>query len=168
MYNRNLIAILGCAALMSSAALAAGTATANLTSSASVAATCSVTGGSIDFGAYDPFLAAAVSGTTTIGVTCTTGMTPPAVKMDQGLNPLAGSTGAVPRRQLSASATQFLAYNLYSDAGDTVAWENVTGVTSPVPTGLAQNMNVYGQIAAGQHSATAGAYADSVIITVTF
>jgi spore coat protein U-like protein len=167
MYKRNIIVVLGYAALMSSALLAA-TATANLTSSASVTATCSVTGGSIAFGAYDPFAAPALSASTTIAVTCTSGMTPPPVTMGQGLNPAAGSTGAVPLRQLSASATQFLAYNLYSDAGNTVAWENVTGVTSPTPSGLAQNMNVYGQVAAGQHSATAGAYTDSVIITVTF
>ena len=167
MYKRNIIVVLGYAALMSSALLAA-TATANLTSSASVTATCSVTGGSIAFGAYDPFAALALNGATTIAVTCTTGMPPPPVTMDQGLNPAAGSTNAVPLRQLAASATQFLAYNLFSDAGHTVAWENVTGVTSPTPNGLAQNMNVYGQIAAGQHSATAGAYTDSVIITVTF
>ncbi len=167
MYKRNIIAILGCAALMSSALLAA-TATANLTSSASVTATCSVTGGSIDFGAYDPFAAPALPGTTTIAVTCTAGMTPPPVKMGQGLLPATGSADATPLRQLSASATQFLAYNLYSDAGHTVPWENTTGVTSPVPTGLAQNMNVYGQIAAGQHSATAGTYSDTVVITVTF
>jgi spore coat protein U-like protein len=88
--------------------------------------------------------------------------------MDQGQNPATGSTNAVPLRRLSASATQILAYNLYSDAAHTVAWENVTGVTSPTPSGSAQTMNVYGQVAAAQHAATAGAYADSVLVTVTF
>jgi spore coat protein U-like protein len=164
MIMRKIMNLIGLTALMSSAAMAA-TSTANLTSSASVTATCNVTGGSIAFGAYDPFAAPALPGTTTLSVTCTTGMTPPPVTMDQGQNPVTGSTGAVPLRQLS---TQFLAYNLYSDAGHTVAWENVTGVTSPTPSGLAQTMNVYGQVAAAQHAATAGAYTDSVLVTVTF
>ena len=167
MYKRNLVAILGCAISMSGVALAA-TATANITSSATVTGTCSITGNSMPFGAYDPFTGAAVTQSTTISVTCTTGMTPPPITMDQGLHPTAGSTGAVPVRQLSASATQFLTYNLYSDGGTTVPWENVTGVTSPVPTGLAQTMNVYGKINAGQHSATAGSYTDTVIVTATF
>lgn len=164
---KTITSLIALAALMSSAAMAASS-TANLTTSASVAATCTVTGGSIAFGAYDPFAAPALPGTTTIAVTCTSGMAPPPVTMDQGQNPATGSTGAVPHRQLAASATAFLAYNLFSDAGHTVAWENVTGVTSPTPSGLAQNMTVYGQIAAGQHAATAGDYADLVLVTVTF
>ena len=59
--KKQIFSMIGLAALMSSAAMAASN-TANLTSSASVAATCNVTGGSIVFGAYDPFLAPALPG----------------------------------------------------------------------------------------------------------
>ncbi len=164
---RYLFSTLCVGVLMSSAAMAT-TATANITASATITGTCTVTGNPMAFGAYDPFAAPAVTQTTTISVTCTTGMTPPAVRMDQGQNPTAGSTGAVPVRQLFASAGHLLTYNLYSDAGYTVAWENVTGVTSPTPTGVAETMNVYGKIDAGQHAAVAGIYNDSVLVTVTF
>lgn len=158
--------MLGVAALMASAALAS-TATANLTSSASITATCTVSGNSIPFGAYDPFTGAAVFQSATIGVTCTTGMTAPPITMDQGLHAATSSTGAVPLRRLNAGAG-FLTYNLYSDEATTVPWENVTGVTSPTPSGSAQNMTVFGKINAGQTTAIAGSYSDTVIVTVTF
>ncbi|MEO8051400.1 MAG: spore coat U domain-containing protein [Acidobacteriota bacterium] len=167
MYKNNIFAVLGCVALMSSAALAL-TATANLTSTATVAGTCTVTANPMPFGAYDPFTGAAVFHSSTIAVTCTSGMTPPPITMGQGLHQTAGSTGAVPVRQLSNGAAGLLTYNLYSDAGTTVPWEDVTGVTSPVPTGAAQNMNVYGRIDAGQTGALAGSYADTVVVTATF
>ena len=166
MHKRNILGILGCMALLSSPALAA-TATANLTSSASIADTCSITGNSMPFGAYDPFTGTAVTQSATISVTCVTGMTPPPIRMGQGLHAQVSSTEAVPLRQLNAAAAN-LTYNLYSDEGTTVPWENVTGVTSPVPTGSAQTMTVYGKIDAGQTTAIAGNYTDSVIVTVTF
>ena len=166
MHKRNILGILGCMALLSSAGLAA-TATANLTSSASIADTCSITGNSMPFGAYDPFTGTAVTQSATISVTCVTGMTPPPIRMGQGLHAQVSSTEAVPLRQLNAAAAN-LTYNLYSDEGTTVPWENVTGVTSPVPTGSAQTMTVYGKIDAGQTTAIAGNYTDSVIVTVTF
>ena len=164
---KQFISIVSLATLMSTAALAT-TATANLTPSANVSATCVVTGNPVAFGTYNPFTGAAVLQQTTISVTCTNGMTAPPITMGQGLHQAAGSTGAVPLRQMSNGAAGLLTYNLYSDAGATVAWENVTGVTSPTPTGSAQNMNVYGKIDAGQTTALAGTYADTVIVTATF
>ena len=157
---------MSCAVLLSSAALAA-TATANLTSSASITGTCAITGNSMPFGAYDPFTGTAVTQSATISVTCVTGMAPPPITMGQGLHAQASSTEAVPLRRLNAGAGN-LTYNLYSDEGTTVAWENVTGVTSPTPSGSAQTMTVYGKIDAGQTTAIAGNYTDSVIVTVTF
>jgi spore coat protein U-like protein len=166
MYKRNIFAILGCAALMSSLALA--DATANLTSTATVAATCIVTANPMPFGAYDPFTGAAVTHASTIAVTCTTGMTPPPIKMGQGLHQAAGSAIAIPLRQLSNGAAGLLTYNLYSDEGNTVPWEGTTGVTSPVPTGSPIDMNVFGKIDAGQTTAVAGNYSDTVVVTATF
>lgn len=155
------------AALLSSAALAA-TATTNLTPSATVTNSCTVTGNPIAFGAYNPLTGTAVTQTATIGVTCTSGMTAPPVTLGQGSNPGTGSTDAAPLRQLNASVGHNLTYNLYSDSGNTVVWENVTGVTSPTPSGSAQNMTVYGKINAAQTTAIAGTYSDTVVVTVTF
>ena len=153
--------------MLSSAALAA-TATANIAVSATVAGTCVVTANPMPFGAYDPFTGAAVTHASTISVTCTAGMTPPPIRMDQGLHQTAGSTIAVPVRQMSNGAAGLLTYNLYSDAGTTVAWEGTTGVTSPVPTGSPIDMNVFGKIDAGQTSAVAGNYSDTVVVTAAF
>jgi spore coat protein U-like protein len=166
MYKINIFAVLGCAALMSSLALA--DATASLTSTATVAATCVVTANPMPFGAYNPFTGAAVTHASTITVTCTAGMTPPPIRMDQGLHQTAGSTIAVPVRQLSNGAAGLLTYNLFSDAGTTTAWEGTTGVTSPVPTGSPIDMNVFGKIDAGQTSAVAGNYSDTVVVTAAF
>jgi spore coat protein U-like protein len=166
MYKKNIFAVLGCAALMSSIALA--DATANLTLTATVAATCIVTANPMPFGAYSPFTGAAVTHASTISVTCTTGMTPPPIKMGEGLHPGASSTVAVPLRQLSNGAAGLLTYNLYSDEGNTVAWEGTTGVTSPVPTGSPNNMDVFGKIDAGQTTVVAGNYSDTVVVTATF
>jgi spore coat protein U-like protein len=166
MNKKNIFAALGCAALMSGVALA--DATANLTSTASVAATCVVTANPMPFGAYNPFTGTAVTHASTIAVTCTTGMTPPPIKMGEGLHAFTGSTPAVPLRQLSNGATGLLTYNLYSDEGNTVAWEGTTGVTSPTPSGSANNMDVFGKIDAGQTTVPAGSYSDTVLVTATF
>jgi spore coat protein U-like protein len=167
MYKKNILSLLGVAALMSSVALAA-TSTANITPSATVTATCVVTRNPMPFGAYDPLAGTAIFHTSTISVTCTAGMTPPPITMDQGLHPLTSSTVGAPLRQLSNGATGLLAYNLYSDEGTIVAWEGTNGVTSPVPTGSPINMNVFGKIDAGQTTVPAGTYNDTVIVTATF
>lgn len=167
MYKRNIFAVLGCAALMSSVALAA-TSNADLTSTATVAATCIVTANPMPFGAYDPFTGAAVVHASTIAVTCTTGMDAPPITMGEGSNPSGSSTVGAPLRQLSNGATGLLSYNLYSDSSRTVVWEGTTGVTSPTPTGSANNMNVYGKIASGQTTVPAGNYTDTVVVTATF
>lgn len=167
MYKKNIFLLLSVAALLSSAALAT-TATANLTPSATITNACTITGNAMPFGAYNPATGAAVTTSATISVTCTNGMTAPPITMGQGLNAATGSTDAAPLRQLNASAGHNLTYNLYSDAGDTTVWNNSTGVTSPTPTGSAQNMTVYGKIDSGQTTAIAGTYGDTVVVTVTF
>jgi spore coat protein U-like protein len=167
MYKRNIIAILGCAALMSSAAMAT-VANANISVTATVVNSCTVTGNTIPFGAYDPIAGAAVLQNETISVACTNGMDAPPVTLGQGLHAQAGSTDASPLRQLNAGLGQNLTYNLYSDAGSSIVWDNVTGIASPTPSGTAQNMIVYGKIDAGQSTAATGSYSDTVIVSVTF
>jgi len=168
---RKLFLAAGFAALMSIPAMAVETVTANITPSAEVDAHCTITGNALSFGVYDSIAGTAVTQTTTISVACTNGMAAPPVTLDQGLHAAAGSTGAAPLRQLNDggdnTAAHNLTYNLYS-GGYVSVWENVTGVNAPTPDGTSHTMTVYGKIDANQHSAYAGSYSDTVVVTVTF
>lgn len=164
---KKLFMIVSLAALTSSAVLA--NATANLTPSASITNSCTVTGNPLSFGAYDPIGGAAVTQTATISIACTNGMTAPPVTLDEGLNAASGSTPAAPLRQLNTGTIgQNLTYNLYTTGGFSTVWDNVTGIPVATVDGTAHTMTVFGKIDAGQHSAVAGTYTDTVIITVTF
>ncbi|MBD2326396.1 spore coat U domain-containing protein [Alkalinema sp. FACHB-956] len=151
-------------------AASAGTATANLGTSASVTANCTISTAPIGFGAYDPIVANAsipLDATGTVTVTCTNGA-PTVVTLGQGSNADTGSTDAAPLRRM-ANGAAMMSYSLYSDAGRTTVWGNTAGTgTSQNGTGSAQNLTVYGQVAAGQNLVTTGSYADTVVATVSF
>jgi spore coat protein U-like protein len=64
--------------------------------------------------------------------------------------------------------SSYLSYEVFSDEVSTV-WTNE--VASGVPytaSGSAQNMTVYGKVAAGQTGATQGSYADVLVVTVSY
>lgn len=145
----------------------AATATANMSVTATIAANCTISAATLAFGAYDPIVANAtvnLDATALISTTCTTGSSP-TITLDQGLNPAAGSTAAIPLRQM-ASGTNRLAFSLFSDAARTVTWSN-TGVATPAPTGAAVTNTVYGRVPSGQNKPV-GSYADTIVATVTF
>lgn len=63
------------------------------------------------------------------------------------------------------SGANYIAYDLYSDAGFTTAWSSVSGTG----TGIDQNIPVYGKVLAASYSASApGTYNDTVVATVTY
>ena len=145
------------AALVSMAAPAmAGTATGTLSVSATVAATCNVSSGSIDFGTYTP--SSDANQTSAVSVTCTAG-TNYTVELGAGGNP----SGQARRM---AGAGSHLTYELYSDTGRSVIWNDSNKVAG-TGSGSAQSILVYGRIPSGQ-SVPAGSYADSVQILVTY
>ena len=161
-------------ALMSSApAYAAGTANSNLAVSASVASNCTISTAAVAFGAYDPIVTNAVTaltGTGSITIACTKASVP-TLKLDLGANP----AGAV--RQM-ASGAERLPYELYQPltnvAGAACASGTVWGTaganiltTVAAPSKAARTYNVCGSIPGGADVAV-GAYADTVIATVTF
>ncbi len=144
----------------------AGTATSNMAVSASVSANCTISAGTLAFGAYDPIVTnatAALDGTATLTVDCTTGSTA-TITLGQGLNPTAASTAASPAPQM-IDGTNKLAYFLYSDSGRTTVWGNA-GV-SYTGTGTSGTVTVYGAVTAGQNE-PAGSYTDTVVATITF
>ncbi len=133
--------------------------------SANVVAACSVaSGGAVAFGAYDPTSGSDKTATGTLSMTCTNG-TNPFVKLGEGLNKDGASTAAAPLRNMLNGTTK-MSYQLYSDSGDTLVWDNATGVQE-TSTGAPQTISVYGKITAGQ-PVIAGSYADTVTITLNY
>lgn len=143
--------------LAAGSAIASGTDTSNFDVTASVSSTCTITstGGNLAFGAYDPVTGAAVTGTTTIAVTCSNGMSGTAV----GLT----NTGS-----MSDGASGTLTYGLYSDASHTTAWGNTDSVDRVAVTadGTQKSLTVYGKIDANQSTAPIGSYSETVTATV--
>ena len=150
------------------------TSTGNLGVGASVAANCTITTATVAFGAYDPIVtnaATALTGNGAITIACTKASIP-TLKLDLGATP-AGSV-----RQM-ASGAERLPYELYqppSNAAGTAcgALSQVWGTagaailtTVAAPSKAARTYNVCGSIAGGADVAV-GAYADTVIATVTF
>lgn len=160
----NKIALLGLAAAGLMMASSAQAGTANMQVTADVAATCSVDAATMAFGTYDTLTGAALgSPATSISFTCSNGTTY-SVALDNGQN----YDGTAATRRLNHSgngitADDHLTYKIYEDAGFTTAFDGM----SAAATGAVQSVTVYGRIDAGQTTAKAGAYDDTVLITVT-
>lgn len=153
---------------MSGMTAMAGTDTSNMAVSASVSNNCVISAAAMSFGSYDPISTNATTpldASADLTVQCTNGATA-AVTLSEGMNPTGSSTASAPQRQLS-DGTDNLTYNLYSDSGHSSVWNNDTGEAHS-GDGTATTMTVYGRVDAGQTSAAAGSYADTVVATVTF
>lgn len=142
--------VLAMAMITAAGSVVAATKTANLTVDAQVLSSCIVTGGTIDFGSLDPTTPVVVNTSSTgVEVTCTSGTTW-SLSGDDGLN----ASGTQKRL---TDGTNFIAYSVAIPAA------TFTG------TGTAQAVTIPGTIAAGAYSAApAGAYTDTVVLTVTY
>ena len=67
----------------------------------------------------------------------------------------------------ATDSTKFLKYEIFSDSDRLVEWENATGVPY-TGTGGAEALVVYGSVNAGQTSAIAGSYSDTLIVTINY
>jgi spore coat protein U-like protein len=133
--------------------------------SATVAGTCTLSTTPMTFGSYNSSNeATAVS---TILVTCTNGLAPE-VHLDQGQNPLSGSTLEAPQRSMVSDALPAgtLAYGIYQDQNNNV-WGSGLTSQSFLANGTATGLTAYGKIPAGQ-TAPVGNYSDTVAVTVTY
>jgi spore coat protein U-like protein len=128
---------------------------------AAVASTCTVIAtGTVAFGAYDVFDAAPVHSSGSITYHCTSVLPVDTVRIE-----LAGD-------ETMTSGTEHLGYGLYLDASRTIRFGDGTGGTSaygPVtpPDDTDVVVTVYGRIPARQ-DVPAGAYADTVTVTIVF
>ena len=159
-------AVLSLAALASASSSMADTATGNLNVSATVNKSCTVGGGTLAFGVISPTtgVTTASPASGSVSVTCTFD-TAYDVALDNGANYSAS------RRMTNGS--HFLTYDIYRNAGATQRF-GATDVATDMVAGTgngnsADTIPVYGLIPAGQAAtAGAGAYTDTVLITVTY
>ena len=144
----------------------ASTASDTLGVNATVTSNCTVTAGTLAFGNVDVTTGAAVDGTGTLSVICTSG-TPWQAAADAGVG-----TGATAATRKMANGTNLLDYALYTDSGRSNIWgdaaDSGTAKISGTGTGTAQSNTIYGTILANQAALPAGAYSDTVTVTVTY
>jgi len=155
-----LIAAIFCAA-PASAATVGGT----LATNATVTANCTVSTSALDFGNVDTISGSNVDGTGGLSVTCTNGTDWTA---SAGVG--AGTGASFASRKMTGGAN-LLDYNLYTTSGYATVWGDGTGSTATIGgtgSGSAQAVTVYGRVGSGQTSVPAGAYADTVAVTITY
>jgi spore coat protein U-like protein len=134
--------------------------------SAQVAANCLVSADSIDFGSYDGTSALAVNGA--VKVRCSYG-TPFTVQLSAG--------GGSFAQRLLKNGTEQLEYNLFTDSDFTSIWGDGTASTvdvDDVGEGMSSTKEithtVFGQLSnsAANQDAPAGAYSDTITVTVVY
>jgi spore coat protein U-like protein len=122
-------------------------------------ASCTLSTSGITFGSYDPFVAQHVDSIANISVTCDQ-VTSYSIGLSTG-------NGTYEQRVMSSGLHQLL-YNLYTDATLNTVWGDGTGYSATVSdTQLTAIHTVYGRIPARQNTHV-GAYADTIVITLTF
>lgn len=143
----------------------ADTVTTTFNVTATVTTACSVTATNLAFGNYDPTSASPTDGTSAVTVRCTLG-TAYKVKLNQGLY----GTSVTARKMQRSGDTDKLAYALYGDAARLLNWGETDGVDTvdSVGAGVAADHTVYGRIAAQQAAVPAGAYSDTITVTVSY
>lgn len=142
----------------------AGTANSNLTVQATVLDGCSAGGGALSFGNVDPATGTTSRVSSTIAVTCTLN-TPFAVALGDGLHVSGGQ-----RRMRRAATTDYINYELYKASSGTDRFGDITAERVSGLNGLgaaANTVSVYGAVPSGQ-SAGAGAYSDTVVVTIHY
>lgn len=146
-------------------AVFAATSTTSFSVTATISATCNVSASTLNFGAYNPLLAATLDATTNINVTCTNGSA-----YNVGLNAGTG-TGATVANRLMTSGGNTIAYSIYQDSGHTTLWGNTISSDTVVGTGSGsvQAIPAYGRIfSSNATDIPPASYSDTITVTVTY
>lgn len=142
----------------------AATTTTTFQVTATVNSACTVSASDLAFGIYDPS-AAANNNTSTVTVTCTK-----ATAYDIGLDKGLYGASTLTRQMKHATLADLINYSLSSVVTQASNWGDVVGTDTvhvASATGAAEAHTVYGRIATGQY-VTAGSYADTITVTVTY
>lgn len=149
---------------------AAGQRTNTLTVSATVLGMCTINSATLSFNSYDPSSDTALDAQAAdITVNCTTG-SQFTIDLGAGNNGVA-NTNTRRMSRTANGATDYLEYQLYTDAGHGTVWTTAgaTGTMATAGAGQhAQTFQVYGRIPAHQDTLPTGTYTDSVVMTVNF
>jgi spore coat protein U-like protein len=150
-------------ALLGATQACAGTATGTIGVSLTINAACVFSSSAPVAFTAQGVLTAAVNNTGTVSTQCTNTL-PYTVSLDQG-----AGTGATTSTRTMANGAATISYALYRDAARTQNWGKVIGTDTFAGTGngAVQPLTVYGQVPA-QTTPVAGAYADTVNVTITF
>lgn len=163
---RNIFLGLAAVAAVASTPALAATATNTMPVSVNVINSCTVAATPMSFGAPAAIGGSNIDSTSTISLVCTNGATYD-VALDQGLNVSSGQ-----RYMSNGAATPVtIPYGIYTDAARSAAWGSTTGtntVAGSAGTSGAVTLTAYGRIPASATSVGAGAYTDTVTVTVTF
>jgi spore coat protein U-like protein len=172
----SLLAVLAATFLSFSEAAMAQNATGTLTVTASVPKSCRFTSGNdtktMAFGTVDPFATGPVDAAATFQAQCSIGTT-----VKAGLNSGLNVSSGVRRMKGVTTATDFLVYSLFNDAGRTVAWPVATscadtanlvtpsGVTNPLTNSSGFDLPVWGRVLnAAATNVSAQDYSDTVTV----
>ena len=132
--------------------------TASFAVSASVVANCLLNTSDLDFGRTG-IIGDNIDAETSLSITCTPGA-------DYAIG-IDGGGSADPSHRLLRSGSNTVSYGLYSDPGRGSIWGTATGSTlSGVGDGAGRTYPVYGRIP--PQPAVAGAYSDTVVVTITY
>jgi len=155
------------------AAAAAATTSASIPVSATIGsvAACTISAPALVFGAFSS-LAAPVDASSSVTVSCTGASTLLAITVSMNAGTTPGATVAS-RLLQNIAVSSTLGYAIYTDAARTQLWGDGTSGTvaeqGALPLGInAISLIAYGRIPAGQTIGAAGAFADSVTMTLTF
>ncbi|MGH9458589.1 MAG: Csu type fimbrial protein [Thermoanaerobaculia bacterium] len=148
------LAILG-VLLVAVTPLYAASSSANVTVQANVAKQCGIQGGTVDFGAYDPFSATADSASGSIQVRCTKNAAAVTISLSLGVR----------GDRTMSNGTDVLAYTLTDDSGN--AWDMTSTKTYSATDFNWTTLGIDGALAAGQ-DVSDGAYTDTVVATINF
>lgn len=117
----------------------------------------------VNFGSHT-FLDSNIVASSNLSVKCTTGA-PYQIALNAGANP--STPGDTTTRRMS-DGTNFVPYNLYSDAAYSSSWgdTSTTGEVAATGTGAVQSFPIYGKALPG--NVPAGTYNDTIQATVTY
>jgi spore coat protein U-like protein len=146
-----------------SSASYAGSDTENLSVSSSVGEACNITTSELSF---DPYTGTELDGTGAVSHNCTHSLSAD-ITLGVGLNQN-GGTAAAPVRRMKHGSTDYLNYLLFSDTNRSTIWGNDGSSDKTITgAGTSESVTIFGRITAGQ-TVPAGAYSDTVAVTITF
>ena len=160
--NAIVLAALGASAGL---ALAAGSKTTDIGVAATVVSNCLISTPStgLSFGTYDPMSGTDNTASTTFKVRCSKN-----AGYTIGLSKGGGASESA--RKMALSNELSMDYGLYSDSAHGANWGASSGTIGGNGTGLSTDieLTVYGKIPKNQYDVGVGAYADTVVATITY